>query len=134
MTTPPSKEAQFKQFFATVLKELRETADQDGQAMLVIGSLATELTDRLGQPSWSAAKGALSQANYDELLGSFQQQGNALHQAGKEQEAYAIQALAVSLVAMTQRTDPEMAAGEKLLDTIIDSTVAVTRKRRPVIN
>lgn len=133
MTTSPTptKEAEFKQRFAAVLRDMQQAGSQDGEAMALVGSLAAELATKLGQKSWSAAKLAMSAQTYDSLLRTFEQQGNAHHAEGRQKHAYAIQALAVSLIARTQRNDPEMAAGEKLLDSIIDYTVSVYRKQKP---
>ena len=47
-----------------------------------------------------------------------------MHASGQVKQAYAIQALAVSLVSATQRADTMLAEGEKLLDAQIDRSVA----------
>ncbi|WIY51765.1 hypothetical protein O9Z70_09720 [Devosia sp. YIM 151766] len=125
---PPRAREQFRQHLATVLADLQETAAQDGEAVALIGSLATQLSDKFRQASWSRAKDAMSADNYDELLQSFEKQGNALHQAGRTKQAYAVQALATSLVAGTQRADTVIAQGEGLLDALIDRSVALYRQ------
>lgn len=129
-----SKEDEFKQRFVTVLQDLRQEGTKDGEALAMIGTLAADIARPLGQTTWSAAKASLTADGYDELLASFQRQGNALHKAGKTKQAYAIQALAVSLVARTQRSDADLAAGEKLLDNLIDHAVVkvltVAKKKR----
>lgn len=131
MTTAPTKEEEFKQRFATVLADLQQTGVNDGEAMGFIGSLGFELAHKLQQDSWSGAKTVITAETYNGLLKSFETQGNSLHQSGKAKQAYAIQALAVSLIAGTQRQDPQMAAGEKLLDAIIDRAVALHRQQHP---
>jgi hypothetical protein len=124
MTADQTKEAQFKQRFVSVLEDLRRDGVADGEAMAMIGTLAADIARPLGQSTWSGAKASLTAQGYDELLNSFRKQGNALHQAGKTKQAYAVQALSVSLVARTQRADKDLAAGEKLLDALIDRSVA----------
>ena len=131
MTTQPTKEAQFKQRFVSVLADLQSTGIKDSEAMELIGSLAADLADKLEAKSWTAAKQAMTPTVYDALLESFQTRGNKHYQDGKTKHAYAIQLLGVSLVAMTQRKDPELAAGEKLMDQMIDSAVAHYRRTRP---
>ena len=119
----PSKEQQFKIRFATVLDDLQQNGTKDAETIWLIGSLAAELATKLGQTSWSAAKSVMTREMYDELLSAFDNQGNAKHAAGEIKHAYAIQALAVSLVSGTQRADAAMAEGEKLLDAMIDHCV-----------
>jgi hypothetical protein len=131
MTTEPSREAAFKQRFISVLADAQTDGVKDPEAMALVGSLAAALADRLQQNSWTAAKQALSAAHYDELLTTFQARGNTFHQEGKAKHAYAIQLLIVSLIAMAQRNDPDLAAGEKLMDQLIDRAVALYRQSRP---
>ena len=132
MTTEPTKEAQFKQRFISVLADLQQDGIKDPQAMELIGSLAADLADKLETRSWSAAKQAMTATVYDALLESFQKRGNQYYQDGRTKHAYAIQLLGVSLVVMTQRKDPDLAAGEKLMDQVIDSAVAHYRRTRPL--
>ena len=119
-----SKEQQFKIRFATVLQDLQQTGSRDSETMWLIGSLAGELATKLGQKSWGGAKSVMTREMYDELLSAFEKQGNAKYAAGEVKHAYALQALAVSLVSGTQRADVQMVEGEKLLDALIDQSVA----------
>jgi hypothetical protein len=125
-----TKEQDFKLRFAAVLQDLQQTGSKDNEAMLLLGSLASDLADNLKSVTWTAAKSAMSAKTYDTLLHTFEAQGNEHHQAGRKKHAYVIQILAVSLIARTQRADPEMQAGEALLDQIIDYTLAVYRKNK----
>ena len=115
--------AQFKQHFAAVLDDLQSNGIKDSEAMALLGKLAFGLSGNLGQQSWSAAKSAMTAEIYDDLLKMLRERGNEHHQAGETKHAYAIQVLAVSLVCRTTRADPQLASGEKLLDTVIDRTV-----------
>jgi hypothetical protein len=123
--TTATRNAEFKQRFAAVLVDIQEMSGEDGEAMALIGSLAADLAATLHQPNWSSAKGVVTPQVYNDLLKIFEQRGNDYHKAGKAKHAYAIQALAMSLVAGTMRSDPHLAEGEKLLDTIIDHMVGV---------
>jgi len=118
-------QASFKPIFFSVLEDLKNTAAEDGEAMALIGTLGAEIASRFNQQSWTGVKQSLTRENYDELLGAFQRQGTELNKAGQTKKAYAIQALAVSLVAGTQRQDTDIAAGEPLLDQLIDHTVGL---------
>jgi hypothetical protein len=120
-----TKEEDFKQRFIAVLSDLQQQGSQDGEAMALIGTLGAEIASKLNQPTWTAAKAALDSAGYAELLSAFQKQGNALHQGGETKKAYAIQALTVSLLAASQRQDAQVLAGERLLDSLIDRSVAL---------
>lgn len=127
-TPTPNPDEQFRQKFSAVLQDLQVTAREDGEAMAMIGILALQLADKLGQQSWSEAKQVMSAANYAEMLQVFDEKGNAYHQAGSTKQAYAVQALAASLVARSRRQDQTIAEGEKLLDALIDHTIAVHRR------
>ena len=126
-----TKEAEFKQRFASVLQDLQRDGVADAEAMAMIGSLANDIANSLKQTSWSAAKSSLTRAGYDELLNSFQRNGGAAHRNGHLKQAYAVQVLSYSLVAGTQRRDAAVAEGEKLLDALIDHAVAVARGVQP---
>jgi hypothetical protein len=124
MTT---KEEDFKDRFVAVLQDLRSNGGKDPEAMFLIGSLAARLLDRAKQPSWAAYKAAMAPEAYSKLLSDFQKQGNGFHREGKDKHAYAVQVLAISLIARTQQ-DPEIRAGNGLLDEMLGFLIAAYRK------
>ncbi|UYO00826.1 MAG: hypothetical protein KIT02_06360 [Devosia sp.] len=126
-----TERSDFSQILASTLQDLRTNGIADGEAMTLIGSLAADIADRLKVSSWSAAKARIDRQLHDQLLKSFQDQGNALHKAGNRKQAYAVQALAVSLVARTQTETPGVREGEHLLDALLDRAVEVYRHSRP---
>ena len=130
--TTEVRNAEFKQRFVAVLTDLQDTAAEDGEAMALIGHLASDLCGTLQQKTWSAAKTVITPQVYNDLLKVFEQRGNEYHQSGKAKHAYAIQALAMSLVAGTMRADHQLAQGEKILDSLIDHSVGVYRSLNPV--
>lgn len=121
-----SKEQDFKERFVAVLRDLRDNAETAPEPLFLIGSLASRLIARAERPSWAAYKSNMAPSLYDGLLADFEKEGNAFHQQGKHQHAYAIQVLAVSLIARTQ-ADPEIRAGDRLLDEMIDFYVSSYR-------
>ena len=124
-----TKEEDFKYRFVAVLQDLRGNGGKDPEAMFLIGSLAARLIDRASQPNWAAYKANLSSPAYAKLLSDFQQQGNDFHKEGKAKHAYAIQVLAISLIARTQNDD-DVRAGDSLLDEIMGFLIAAYRKAR----
>lgn len=122
-----TREEEFKQRFITVLDDLRTDGVQDGEAMFMLGSLAAKMVAQGKVKSWSALKSNLSQEAYASLLSTMQTRGNDLAKQGSHKAAYALQALAVSLVARAQK-DPDVLQGDKLLDQLIDSAVAQYRE------
>jgi hypothetical protein len=122
------KEEELKTRLAAVLRDLQTEGTKDPEALFFIGSLAVSLIDKTKARSWPAFKEKLSTAEYDLLLRDFQTQGKKLHNAGEGKKAYAIQALAISLVCRTQRNDFQMREGEALLDRLIAGAVASYRK------
>ena len=122
-----TKEEDFKDRFVSVLQDLRGNGGKDPEAMFLIGSLAARLVDRARQPSWAAYKANMTPPVYAKLLSDFQQQGNDFHKEGKAKHAYAIQVLAISLIARTQ-TDPDVRTGEAFLDDMLGFLIAAYRK------
>ncbi|HEV7345058.1 MAG TPA: hypothetical protein VGN60_05435 [Devosia sp.] len=127
MTT---KEQDFKRRFIAVLADLQQNALDDDEAMWLLGSLAAGLIDDLGASDWVSAKRNMDTATRDGLLRTFETEGNAHHQAGRGKQAYAIQAMAVSLIATTQTSNPEIAVGEPLLDQLIDASATAYRRQQ----
>lgn len=125
-----TKEQDFKIRFATVLQDFQQNGMKDPEIMWLTGSLASDLADDLKSVSWSAAKSVMNKVTYDNLLKAFEKRGTEYHRDGREKHAYAIQLLAISLISGTQRRDPEMVAGEQLLDHVIDSAVGVHRQAK----
>jgi hypothetical protein len=109
------------------MRDLNENGQNDREAMWMIGSLAARLVDLYKLRNWTAFKAQLTPAAYDRLLKDFEQQGNGYHKEGKAKAAYAIQLLAISVIARTQQ-DPEVQQGDKLLDGLINGMVAAYRK------
>ena len=125
-----TKEQDFKIRFAETLQDLNHNGIKDKEAMWLLGSLGADIADGFNQSTWSGMKTAISKADYDMLLQNFISQGNEHHKAGNTKAAYAIQALATSLIVGTQRTDPDMVTGEQLIDMFIDHMVATYRKAK----
>jgi hypothetical protein len=122
-----TKEEDFKERFVAVLQDLRSNGGKDPEAMFLIGSLAARLLDRAKQPNWAAYKSSMTPPVYAKLLSDFEKQGNGFHKEGKAKHAYAIQVLAISLIARTQN-DAEIRAGDSLLDEMLGFLVAAYRK------
>ena len=118
-----TKEAEFKQRLVVVIADLHEQGMEDGEAMFLLGSGAARVCDALKQPGWAALKQSISSHDHDRLLEQCRIEGNAFVAKGQHKAAYAIQALALSLVARTQ-TDPDIRPGEELLDSVIDAALA----------
>lgn len=125
-----TKEQDFKHHFATVLRDLRQDGARDPGAMMLLGSLAADLATEMNASTWSRAKDGMTANAYDALLQKLQEEGNAHHAAGRAAHAYVIQAIAVSLIARTQGNDPDMLAGDRLLDGLIDRAIVLYRNQR----
>lgn len=125
-----TKEAEFKTRLAHVLQDLQAHGRTDGEAMLLLGGGAARICDMGNKASWTELKQALSASDYDRLLDQCRIEGNQAAADGKSKSAYAIQAIALSLVARTQ-TDQDVRAGEHLLDALIDQAVNHYRQHAP---
>ena len=98
--------------------------------MWLLGSLASDLSDDLGGTRWSDAKARINPPTFEALLRAFRDQGNQHHREGRNQHAYAVQALTVSLMASALREDPQLVEGERLIDAVIDAAVTAYRRDR----
>jgi hypothetical protein len=125
----PTKEEEFKQRFAAVLVDLQENGKKDPEAMWLIGSLACEIAEKSGKSTWVEFKRTMAQQTYAQLLSDFEKEGNRQYREGDRKKAYAIQVLAISLIAYTQN-DPQMRAGDSILDQLIEMTIAIYRDHR----
>lgn len=126
-----TKEEDFKERFVAVMRELREVGDTDHEAMFLIGSLASTLMKKKNAPSWPKFKADLPGSEHSLLLNDFEKQGNKFHRDGKRKHAYAVQVLAMSVVADKQ-VDRDVATGNKLLDQYIGRMVAAFRKAEAI--
>lgn len=120
-------QTEFKQRLAAVLQDLKDSGMEDGQAMFFLGNFATRICDSVSKVGWTDVKNVITTSDYDRLLKEFETEGNRLHAEGSIKAAYALQALAVSLVARTQ-ADPQVKSGEALLDIVIDTAIGNYRK------
>ncbi len=125
-----TKEEEFKQRFVAVMQDLQQNGKNDPEAMWLIGSLACEIVEKTGKRNWGEFKRTMAQETYSKLLDDFQKEGNRQHREGDPKKAYAIQVLAISLIAFTQKADPQMVAGDKLLDELVEVTISVYRANR----
>ena len=124
-----SKEQDFKERFIAVMRDLNDNGRQDPEAMWLIGSLATRLVDLYKLKNWTQFKAQLTPEAYDRLLKDFEQQGNGYHKEGKAKAAYAIQLLAISVIARTQ-ADIEVRQGDRLLDGLINGMIITYRQAK----
>jgi len=127
MSAPTDHQAEFKQRLAIVLEDLKDSGMEDGEAMFFLGNFATRICDSVSKAGWTDVKNVITRADYDRLLKEFETEGNRLNREGNLKAAYALQALALSLVARTQ-ADPQVRSGEALLDIVIDSAIGNYRK------
>ncbi len=122
-----TKEEDFRERFVAMMKDLHANGGKDAEAQYLIGSLASRLMDKTGAKSWTVFKTTLGTFDHDALLRDFEKQGNKFHNDGKRKHAYAVQVLAMSVVAQTQ-ADKDVQSGNKILDGVINSLVILFRK------
>jgi len=129
----PALEEDFKSRFAVVLKDLMDNGHKDPEAMWLMGSLAARIMNDVKMNDWSEFKTSLTKEGYDALLNAFQRQGQELHSSGNQKAAYAVQAIAVSVVA-SKMTDPDVISGNELMDEFIGQTVRIFEKNAEANN
>ena len=99
----------------------------DPEAVWLIGNLAAKFVDRTRSRTWAQFRKSRTPRAFATLMKDFEAQGNSFHTQGKSRQAYAVQVLAISLVAGTQK-DPDIVNGTVLLDELIDRTIDYFRK------
>jgi len=122
-----TKEEEFKHRMASVYNDLQSHGIKDPKAMAAIGRLGRRLSEDAGVKSWSELKRGLTAESFRWLLKEMETNGNRLYLEGKDFDAYAVQLLAMSLVARTQK-DPDIRGGEALFDRLIDEAIVAHRK------
>jgi len=123
----PALEQEFKVRFAAILKDMSENGHKDPEAMWLMGSLASRIMTDVNMNDWPKFKTALTREGYDALLKTFQTQGQELHSKGNKKAAYAVQALAVSIIC-SKMTDPDLVTGNELMDEFIGQTIRIYNK------
>jgi len=124
-----TREELFKSRFVAVITDMGTNVRKDPETMFFLGSLAGRLVTEGKKTSWAKTKAALSPAAYDSLLNSFQDKANQLAAKGNAKAAYAVEILALSLIAPTMRADEHIASGNELLDNMIEDTIRFYRQR-----
>jgi len=119
----------FKHHFVMMMADLGANAQKDPETIFLIGSLAGHLVEDSKKTSWAETKASLSRDAYDSILKTFQDQANLLAAKGSSKAAYAIEVLALSVIAPTMRADEHIASGNILLDNMIEDTIKIYRQR-----
>ena len=118
----------FRSRFAAIMVDLKENGTNDLEVMWLMGSLANRLITEGRQQDWPSVKSALSREAYDSLLNTFSREGKALMSKGNRKAAFAVQALAYSMIA-SKMTDELIVSGDELLDDFIARCVAFYNQR-----
>ncbi len=119
----------FKVRFINLFKDLGENATKDPETIWLIGSLAGSIIEENQKKSWKEFKLSLSKDAYDRLLAALKSQGNNLAQQKNFKAAYAVETLAISIIAPTMKKDEHLAKGNKLLDGMIGDAIEFYRSK-----
>jgi hypothetical protein len=106
----------------TVIADLHAGGTEDGESMFMLGAGADRLCSFRDTQTWAGFKSALSPADIVAQLRQIEIEGQAAVSAEQGTRAYALQALAFSLAAITARQDITQ-AGAALLDSVIESAL-----------
>ncbi len=119
----------FKKRFLEVMKQMGESTSKDPEGVWMIGSLAASLLDQSKSPDWVHLKKSLTPEIYNSLINSFRTQGNQLAKDGKEKAAFAVEVLALSIIAPTlsEKNEP-IASGDKLLNNMVQDSINFFRR------
>ena len=129
-----TSDQQFKARFINLIKDLGENAAKDPETIWLIGSLAGSIIEENKQKSWKELKLAMSLDDAKSLLAAFQAQGDKLAKAKNYKSAYAVETLAMSVIAPTMHNDPHLVEGNKLLDSMIADAITFYRSKPATAN
>ncbi len=124
----------FKKRFVEVMTEMGENTRKDPESVWLIGSLSASLLDQSKSHNWVHFKKALTPEIYNSLINSFRQQGNQLAKEGNEKAAFAVEVLALSIIAPTLSDENEpIASGDKLLNKMVQDSIDFFRRNQTTV-
>ncbi len=127
MTEQPTPKHQFKTRFINLMADLGKNAANDPETIWLIGSLAGSIIEDAGKASWTELKLSHDKDAQNRLLAAFQSQGKQLAEDDNHRAAYAVETLAISIIAPTMAADEHINAGNKLLDKLISDAIKYYR-------
>ncbi|HFC04594.1 MAG TPA: hypothetical protein ENJ55_02715 [Rhizobiales bacterium] len=123
MTRELTPKLKFKYRFMRLMADLGENAAKDPETIWLIGSLAGSIIEDAGKSSWTELKLSQDKEAQNRLLAAFQSQGTQLAKDNNHRAAYAVETLAISVIAPTMATDEHINEGNKLLDKMISDAI-----------
>lgn len=121
------RQREFRSRLIAIMQDLQQDGVRDAEAMRILGRLASGLIATYRLKTWAEFKNGLPTAGYNQLVEDFRDQGNAYLEEGKVKAAYAIQLLAMSMVARTMN-EPDLKQGVTLLDAVIERALRTYRR------
>ena len=120
-TRDDPKTIAFLEGLALVLTDLQKGGTRDPETMMLIGSLADRIARNAGEKDWTTVKLGLSETDHQYMVSTFARQIDETRAEGKIKIAYALQALATSLVG-SRIDDERVTSGIEILDQAIASS------------
>jgi len=116
-----------------ILVDLDQVRQRDPETMMLIGSLADRLCVDAGQPDWTEVKASLGDAERQSLIDTFSRKIEDSGNKGEIKPAYAMQAIAASLVGANM-TDERVTKGIALLDDFITAARGFFQRNKSAVN
>ncbi len=123
-----SPEEFFKTRFISLMADLGKNASKDPETIWLIGSLAGSILSDANIAQWPHFKSALSAEAYNRLLAALKNQGNQLSKDKNHRGAYAVETIAISIIAPTMFKDEHIKKGNELLDKMIADAIKFYHK------
>ena len=131
-TAEEAKADLFLNGLVTIVTDLDKGGTEDPEMVARIGSLADRLIRAAGAADWQALKHDLSDAARKSAINTFSREIADSNEKGDVRTAYAMQAVATSLIG-TDFDDPRIAPGIDLLDRFITAARGfyITHAQKP---
>lgn len=117
-TTPDAKTEIFLDGLIKIVSDIDKGGRKDPDMVLRVGSLADQLIKSAGKPNWSAFKAGLSATERNNMIATFSREIEDSGEKGNIRMAYAMQAVAASIVG-DGFDDERITPGIALLDRYI---------------
>jgi hypothetical protein len=122
----------FRDRLIAVMTALNGGEGRDPAVRRIVGSYAYKMAKDSGAKNWADLKSRASAQTYDAMLKIFEEQSTKMHQAGDSKGVRGLEALALSLIARSQKQG-DLVPGVGFLDRYIDECASLVKPAAKVV-
>ena len=122
----------FRDRLIAVMTALNGGEGRDPAVRRIVGSYAYKMAKDSGAKNWADLKARANAQTYDAMLKIFEEQSTKMHQAGDAKGVRGMEALALSLIARSQKQG-DLVPGVGFLDRYIDECASLVKPAAKVV-